>query len=731
MSEPATTHDVAVTPITFEVDGMTCAACATRIERVLGKQDGVDGAAVNFAGARATIRPGANVDADALRAAVQKIGYDIRVVSDEERTDMVAKYSEEERTQWRRFWWSAGLSIPLMALAMLGPMDATWSRLVQWALATPVVFVMGAQFHRVALKQARTLGASMDTLISLGTLVAYGYSVWAVFAGEHVFFETAGMITTLILLGKSFEARAKGRASNAIRALLELGARQANILRDGREITVAVESLIPGDQMVVRPGEKVPTDGVIVDGVSSLDESMLTGESLPVDKATGDDVYGATVNQHGRLVIRATRVGSETALAQIVRMVEDAQASKAPVQRLADRVSAVFVPTVILIAIGTAAVWLALDNPFTDALRAAVAVLIIACPCALGLATPTAIMVGSARGAELGVLFKNAEVFERSRAVDTVVFDKTGTLTTGMMSLVDVETSADESTFLRLVGSVEAWSEHPIGRAVALGVEERGVELIPVSDFEAVSGHGVVGTVDGVRVVVGKPKLAADQGLAVSDRWLDRMAELEASGRTAFVAGWDGSAQGVIAVADVVRDTSSSSVSRLGLMGVDTAMITGDNLRTAEAIARQVGIDRVMAEVLPGDKADEVARLQASGSLVAFVGDGINDAPALTRADLGLAIGTGTDVAIESGDVVLMSGNPELAATAIGLARRTFRTIKENLFWAFFYNVAAIPLAALGFLDPMIAAAAMAFSSVSVVTNSLRLKRWSPDSIGR
>ncbi len=713
--------------LTFEVEGMTCAACAARIERVLSKQEGVDAAVVNFAGAEARVRVGAMVDPHALEAAVEKIGYRIAQVTEgDERQSLVAKYSEEESAQWRRFWWAVALSAPVMALAMLGPMDATWSKYVQWMLATPVVFVLGAQFHRVALKQVRSLGASMDTLISLGTTVAYGYSAWAVFTGEHVFFETAAMITTLILLGRSFEARAKGRASNAIARLLELGAKEATVLRDGTEHTVPVDRLLPGDRLVVRPGEKVPTDGVIVEGRSSLDESMLTGESLPVDKGPGDDVFGATVNQQGRLVVEARKVGADTALAQIVRLVEDAQASKAPVQRLADRVSAVFVPTVIAIAAATAVVWLALGNPFAGALEAAVAVLIIACPCALGLATPTAIMVGSARGAELGVLFKGAEVFERSRSVDTVMFDKTGTLTTGMMTLTDFETSEDPVAFLHRVGSVEAASEHPIGQAVALGAEERDVELAPVSDFEAVAGHGVIGTVDGTEIVVGKAKLVADRGLVIPERWQTRLSDLERQGKTAFLAGWNGEAHGVIAVADTVRPSSAHTVARLHQLGVSTAMITGDNLRTAETIAGAVGIDRVVAEVLPGEKADEVARLQADGALVAFVGDGINDAPALTRADLGMAIGTGTDVAIEAGDIVLMSGNPELVATAMLLARRTFRTIKENLFWAFFYNVAAIPLAAAGLLNPMIAAGAMAFSSVSVVTNSLRLRRFEP-----
>ncbi|HEY5683776.1 MAG TPA: heavy metal translocating P-type ATPase [Acidimicrobiia bacterium] len=711
--------------LTFQVDGMTCAACAARIERVLSKQEGVDTAVVNFAGAEARVRVGDSVDPHALEAAVEKIGYHLTVVSEgEERQSLAARYSEEERSQWRLFWWAAAFTAPLMLLAMAGPMDALWSRLVQWMLATPVVFVAGFQFHRVAVKQLRSFGASMDTLISLGTTVAYGYSVWAIFAGGDVFFETAGMITTLILLGRSFEARAKGRASNAIASLLELGAKQATVIRAGVETTVAVDRLVPGDRMVVRPGEKIPTDGVIVEGRSSLDESMLTGESVPVDKEPGDEVFGATINQQGRLIVEARRIGADTALAQIVRLVEDAQASKAPVQRLADRVSAVFVPIVIGIAVITAAVWLALGNDFSEALTAAVAVLIIACPCALGLATPTAIMVGSARGAELGVLFKGAEVFERSRSIDTVMFDKTGTLTTGVMTVTDFDADGDPTEFLRRVGSVEAGSEHPIGRAVALGVEQRDIELQAASEVEAIAGYGVIGTVAGVEVLVGKAKLAADRGLSIPDRWLDRLAGLEEEGKTAFVAGWDGEVRGVIAVADTLRPSAAQSVSTLHSMGVTTAMITGDNRRTAESIAAQVGIDQVLAEVLPGDKAGEVARMQAAGAIVAFVGDGVNDAPALTKADLGMAVGTGTDVAIEAGDVVLMSGNPELAATAMTLARRTFRTIKENLFWAFFYNVAAIPLAAAGLLDPMIAAGAMAFSSVSVVTNSLRLRRF-------
>ena len=715
--------------LTFEVDGMTCAACANRIERVLSKQDGVDAAVVNFTGAEATIRSAAPVDAERLREAVQKIGYDITLVTDEdERRSLVEKYSEEERTQWRRFWLSAALSTPVMILAMFGP-QTLWSELTQLVLSAPVVFVLGAQFHEVALKQLRTLGASMDTLISLGTSVAWIYSVWAVVAGEAVFFETAAVIITLITLGRAFEARAKGRASSAITALLELGAKEARILRDGTETTIPVGRLLPGDVMVIRPGEKVPTDGVIVSGSSSLDESMLTGESLPVDKTVGDEVFGATVNQQGRMEVRATKVGSDTALSQIVRMVEDAQASKAPVQRLADRVSAVFVPTVITIAAVTFGVWLALGNPIAPAIQAAVAVLIIACPCALGLATPTAIMVGSARGAELGVLFKQADVFERSRSIDRVVFDKTGTLTSGVMSLSDVVTDMDEDRFLLLAGSVEAASEHPIGRAVALGAEERDIELVAVDDFESATGRGVVGTVEGSRVVVGKAKFLADQGVHIGDRWTDELAEIEAGARTGFLVGVDGETAGVIGVADRIRETSAATVASLADLGVASTMITGDNVRTAEAIATQVGIDDVVAEVLPGEKSEAVARFQDAGEIVAFLGDGINDAPALTRADIGMAVGTGTDVAIEAGDIVLMSGNPALADTSIRLAMRTFQTIRENLFWAFFYNTAAIPLAALGMLDPMIAAGAMAFSSVSVVTNSLRLRRWKAPAI--
>ena len=489
---------------------------------------------------------------------------------------------------------------------------------------------------------------------------------------------------------------------------------------------IDVDELVPGDVMVVLPGETIPTDGVIVQGRTSVDESMLTGESKPVDRGPGDEVFGATVNQHGRITVRATKVGADTALAQMVRLVEEAQANKAPIQRLADRISAVFVPTVIGVAVVTAGVWLALGYDVTTAMRAAVAVLIIACPCALGLATPTAVMVGSGRGAELGILFKNPEVFERAHTVDMVMFDKTGTLTTGVMTLTDVFTDEDPADFLLRVASVEAASGHPIGRAVADGAEERGLTLLTPESVESLAGMGVIGEVSGTRVVVGKEKLVVDQGLSVPGRWSELLEELEEAGKTAFLAGWDGEVRGVIAVSDMLRPESRAAVEELRRRSVDTALITGDNDRTARRIAETVAISHVLSEVLPGDKAAEVRRFQEQGKKVAFVGDGVNDAPALTTADLGIAVASGTDVAREAGGVVLMSSNPGLVPVALDLAAATFRVIRQNLFWAFGYNVAAIPLAALGYLDPMIAAAAMAFSSVSVVTNSLRLRRFSP-----
>ena len=711
--------------LTFDVEGMTCASCALRVERVLGKQPGVAQAVVNFAGqeARAIVDKSANVEG--LRAAIEKLGYVITpVVKGEERRSLSDRYAHEVAYQRRNLIGAAVVTSPVFFLAMLG-FRADWSMGVQATLTTLVVLWLGRQFHLAAFKQLRTLNPAMDTLVSVGTLTAWGYSMWAMFNGRPVFFETAGMIITLILLGRYFEARAKGQASSAITKLLELGAKEARVVRDGVEIMVAPEALMPGTVMVVLPGEKIPTDGSVTAGKSSIDESMLTGESRAVSKTVGDDVFGATINQQGRLEIEVTQVGSHTALAQIVRLVEEAQATKAPVQKLADRVAGIFVPAVISISLVVFAAWMVTTGDVAAAITSAVAVLIIACPCALGLATPTAIMVGSGRGAEMGVLFKNADVFERAKNVDTVVFDKTGTLTRGAMTLTDVVTESPEDRFLFLVGTVEASSEHPIGKAVALGAEEREVQLGNVIDFEATRGLGALGRVDGVEVIVGKPRLMADRGLLIPQKYADAMDAIERKGRTAFLAGWEGEVRGALGVADTLRGTAAATVAELrDTLGAETLMLTGDNRRTAGIIAAEVGVDRVVAEVLPGDKAAEVQRLQEDGRSVAFIGDGINDAPALTQANLGVAVGSGTDVAIEAGDVVLMSGDPALAATGLRLARATFRTIRQNLFWAFLYNTAAIPLAALGWLNPMVAAGAMAFSSVSVVTNSLRLRRF-------
>ncbi len=724
--------------LVFDVEGMTCASCALRIERVLGKQEGVESAVVSLAGKEARVSAAPGVDPASLAAAVGKIGYTLTpVVAGEERESLKDRYDHETRYQRRMAIGAAIFTLPAVLLSMFWPMPAgdgmdmggggtRWVELLVGALTTPVVFVFGWQFHRNAAIRLKARAANMDTLVSLGTLTAYGWSVYAFFADEPVFFEIAAVIIAFLLLGRFFEARSKGRASTAITRLLELGAREARVLRDGAEVMVPAEQLMPGDRMVIRPGEKVPTDGRIIEGGSSFDESMLTGESAPVGKTVGDEVFGATINQFGLVVVEATKVGRETALAQIVRLVEDAQATKAPIQHLADKVAGVFVPVVLVIALGTLVAWLAVSSPLPDAVRAAVAVLIIACPCALGLATPTAIMVGSGRGAQLGVLFRNAEVFERTRTIDTVVFDKTGTLTRGAMTLADVVIDGDENAALRRIASVESASEHPVARAVALGAEERDIELVRPERFEALPGLGVRGVVDGIEVVVGRAKLMAEAGLVVPARFTDALDDIEAAGRTGFLAGWDGEVRAALGVADTLRPTAAAVVARLRQRGIEVAMITGDNRRTAEAIAAQVGIERVIAEVLPADKAAEVERLRATGHRVAFVGDGVNDAPALTAADLGMAIGTGSEAAVEAGQVVLMSGDPQLVEVALGLAARTFRVIKENLFWAFAYNTAAIPLAAFGLLDPMIAAAAMAMSSVSVVGNSLRLRRYQP-----
>jgi heavy metal translocating P-type ATPase len=709
--------------ITFAVDGMTCAACAVRIERVLGKQEGVAEVAVNFATSEARVVVD-GAAANDLQAAVAKIGYEITERQpDEERRDLSEMYDEERSTQWRRFVGAAVLTVPLMALAMFGP-ESVLNTGIQWALATPIVFYFGIQFHQVALKQARQFTSSMDTLVSLGTLSAYLYSVWAYLAGYTVFFETAGAIVSFILLGKYFEARAKGQASAAVTKLLELGAQEAIVMTDGEPVATPIAEVVVGDLVLVRPGAKIPADGEVAEGFSSVDESMLTGESVAVDKKVGSDVFGATVNQNGRLVVRVTKTGGDTALHQIARMVEDAQASKAPVQHLADRVSGIFVPAVIGIAVATLVFWMFKNGDIEQAVRAAVAVLIIACPCALGLATPTAIMVGSGRGAELGVVFKGAEVFERSTHVDAVLFDKTGTLTRGAMTLT--RTHGTPEVLLK-AASVEFASEHPVARAIVLGAEERDMVLRPVENFSNFPGRGVMGEVDGEEVIVGRKELFGDLRWDVQKQHQDALTGFEVLGTTAVLVGWDGETKGVLGVADSLRESAKPAVQGLKKLGVEVAMVTGDNSATAARIAEEVGITRVRSGVLPGEKAEEVAGLQADGLQVAFVGDGVNDAPALAAADMGMAIGTGTGVAIEAGEVILMSGDPQLALTAIRLGRRTFRVIKQNLFWAFGYNIAMIPLAAAGLLNPMLASAAMAFSSVSVVANSLRLRSFSTE----
>jgi cation-transporting ATPase V len=707
------------------VAGMHCASCAVRIERVLGRQPGVADANVNFATHRASVAYDRDaVDLGALHAAVERLGYRLEAREDEQSSP-----GDEDAAEARRWLRRVLLSWPLGLAVMVlgfGFGDDGWARWASLALAAPVQFVAGWPILESGLARARRLTANMDTLIALGTLTAFVYSVYELIAGGNLYFETAALLIAFILLGRYFEARARSRASGAIRKLLELGAKEARLLVDGEERTVPVEQVRVGDVLRVRPGEKLPVDGVVVAGAAAVDESMLSGESVPVEKAEGDDVAAATVNTNGSLEVRATAVGKDTALAQIVRLVEQAQASKAPVERLVDRVSAVFVPVVLAIATLTFAGWWLLAGDAAAGVLAAVAVLIIACPCALGLATPTALMVGAGRGASMGVLIKGGEVLQRSRRIDTVVFDKTGTLTEGQMELVEIAPAPGEDAreVLGRAAAVEALSEHPVAAAIAAGARERGIDLPPADRFESTAGHGVRATVDGTAVSVGRRKLMADHGLAVPHELDQRIEQLEALGRTAVLVGWDRRARGVLAVADTLKANAPRVLAALHRLGVEVAMLTGDNARTAGAIAEQAGVDWARGEVLPADKVDEVRRLQDEGRVVAMVGDGINDAPALVQADLGIAIGTGTDVAIESSDLTLISGDLEGVVTAIRLSRRTLRTIYQNLGWAFGYNAAAIPLAAVGLLHPVVAAAAMAISSVSVVSNSLRLRRF-------
>ncbi|MFI1093762.1 heavy metal translocating P-type ATPase [Streptomyces sp. NPDC020917] len=736
--------------IELDIGGMTCASCAMRIEKKLNRLDGVT-ATVNYATEKAKVSVPADYDPALLVAEVERTGYTAELP----RPETAGKDAgpggspddaDPELTSLRdRLAVSVVLTLPVIAMAMVPALQFTnW----QWAsltLAAPVIVWAALPFHKAAWTNLKHGTATMDTLISMGTAAAFLWSLYALFLGDagtpgmkhpfeltlapsdgasNIYLEVASGVTMFILAGRYFEKRSKRQAGAALRALLELGAKDVSVLRAGVETKIPIEDLTVGDEFVVRPGEKIATDGVVVSGTSAVDASMLTGESVPVEVGEGDAVTGATVNAGGRLVVRAGRVGSDTRLAQMARLVEDAQTGKAQVQRLADRISGVFVPVVIAVAVAALGAWLGAGFPVAAAFTAAVAVLVVACPCALGLATPTALLVGTGRGAQMGVLIKGPEVLESTRRVDTVVLDKTGTVTTGKMTLVEVITEAgtDRAQLLRLAGALEDSSEHPIAQAVAkAAAQETGTPPAP-EDFTNIEGKGVQGVVEGHAVLVGRESLLAEWSLHLSPEAAAAKARAEAEGRTAVAVAWDGAARGVLVVADTVKPTSAEAIARLKRIGLTPVLLTGDNDAVARQIAAEVGIEQVFAEVLPEDKVDVVARLQSEGRTVAMVGDGVNDAPALARADLGLAMGTGTDVAIEASDITLVRGDLLSAVDAIRLSRRTLATIKSNLFWAFAYNVAAIPIAALGLLNPMLAGAAMAFSSVFVVGNSLRLR---------